>query len=60
MDHFVMCKAYGFETENSLKDIFENDVERQKEIGRFIKQRHEIRQETIQNKWRNELGYDSK
>ena len=50
MDHFVMCKAYGFETENSWKDIFENDVERQKEIGRFNKQRHEIRQETIDMK----------
>ena len=50
MDHFVVCKAYGIETEKSWKDIFENNVERQKEIGRFIKQRHKRRQESIDEK----------
>ena len=50
MDHFVVCKAYGIETEKYWKDVFENNVERQKEIGRFIKQRHKIRQETIDEK----------
>ena len=43
MDHFVVCKAYGIETKKSWKDVFENNVERQKENGRFIKQRHKIR-----------------
>ena len=50
MEHFVNCKAYGHETENSWKDIFEDNVSRQKEIGRFVKNRHKIRQEILDKK----------
>ena len=33
MDHFVVCAAYGVKTEENWKEIFENNTERQIEIG---------------------------
>ena len=56
MDHFVNCKAYGHETEISWIEIFEDNVSRQKEIGRFVKYRHEMRQEILDKK---EVGQTS-
>ena len=35
MDHFVSCSGYGTETKNDWRDIFDNDCEKQQEIGRY-------------------------
>ena len=44
MDNFVSCASYEKETENNWRVIFEDNVERQKEIGRFVQKRFTMRQ----------------
>ena len=39
MDHFVTCESYEENTEKNWREIFQDNVERQKEIGRFIEKR---------------------
>ena len=47
MDHFVVCSSYGNKTEQNWKDIFDNNYERQIEIGIIVKKRFLERQDIL-------------
>ena len=47
MDHFVSCVSYEKETETNWRDIFEDNIKRQKQIGRFVQKRYTLRQDII-------------
>ena len=48
MDHFVNCLEYGDQIELNWRDIKQNRLDIQTEIGEFIEKRHRIRQEIIE------------
>ena len=44
MEHFCKCSAYNSETEETWRDLFFDDPERQIEIAEIIEKRLKIRQ----------------
>ena len=48
MDHFVSCSSFGTETQKGWRDIFDNDCEKQKEIGRFVQRGYLKRQDILE------------
>ena len=47
MDHFATCVEYDTEIEPNWRDIKLNDIIRQKEIGKIIEKRVDIRESII-------------
>ena len=50
MDHFATCVEYEAETEPNWRDIKQNSIKRQKEIGKIIQKGIVIRESILEKK----------
>ena len=59
MDHFAVCKEYDTEIEPNWRDIYLDNVVRQKEIGNRIEKRMVVRQSIIKKQEDGQASTDS-
>ena len=59
MDHFSLCEAYDTEVEPNWREIYLDNVSRQKEIGRRIEKRIIVRQSIMKKQEDGQASTDS-